>query len=511
MINSMGEKLKPLLIGFVGLLLAVVFGVFTGSSDFQPLVLILLAAVGAYIWFGTGQWFWPIAIASSYLGGTFPVLGGSFTPFQILMGIGVAKFLVEEVILQRKSFAKVDRPLLAAMLGFMIIITAHGIHDRFGMRFLGSSVWGGRNYVNVYVGLVAFFVIQSVSVNSKLWNKLPYLVLAVTSFDLFIAAITTVAPSLIYKIYPFYSAVGVGGIADLTTGQDDITGRIGSFGNFGNILVAIVLCTIPISRVLTLNNLSRAAMFIFGSLCVLYSGFRSAVIALLFAVISAGYRDLRMGVLLLFPLIAASLFGLSALNSTVVHLPKQVQRGLTFIPGDWDQDQLRDAQASNDFRGTVWALWWKEYFPKQPLLGRGFGFRSEWAEAGTSANREDFYQMMVETGNIHNGLFAAIDAVGLVGTVFFIWWTVILLWRVLHASFDKTNEAGFAMRFIALQLAVAILSFWFGAVTLGTFLPGAFAAAGLFLRLRGPDEIKPKIAPERPSIESGHRRIFAPA
>ena len=187
-----------------------------------------------------------------------------------------------------------------------------------------------------------------------------------------------------------------------------------------------------------------------------------------------------------------------------------MQRSLTFIPGDWDQDQLLDAQASNEFRATVWTLWLKDFFPKQPLLGRGFGFRSEWGEADTSANRKYFYQSMVETGNIHNGLFAAIDAVGLVGTVFFIWWTITLLWRVLHASFDKTNEAGFAMRFIALQLAVSILSFWFGAVTLGTFLPGAFAAAGLFLRLRGPDEIKPKIAPERPSIQSGHRRIFAP-
>ncbi len=38
----------------------------------------------------------------------------------------------------------------------MAIITVHGIQQRFGMRFLGSHVWGGRNYVNVYVGLIAF-------------------------------------------------------------------------------------------------------------------------------------------------------------------------------------------------------------------------------------------------------------------------------------------------------------------------------------------------------------------
>ncbi len=507
-----GERTKALLFGALGLIFALVLGFFIGSSDFQPLLLGALVGAGLFIWFGTGQWFWPVTIASSYLGGTFPVLGGSFTPFQILMGIGIAKFLVEEVIMRRKSFTKVDRSLLIAMFGFMLIITAHGIHDRFGMRFLGSDVWGGRNYVNVYVGLIAFFVIQSVSVNSKLWNKLPYLVLAVTSFDLFIAAITTIFPSLILKIYPFYSAVGVGGIAELTRGTEDITGRIGSFGNFGNVLVAIVLSSIPIWRLFTLGNFVKLVAFGLGSLAVLFSGFRSAVAGFIFAILAAGYRDLRMGVLLLIPLFAAVLFGISAINSTVVTLPKQMQRAIVFMPGDWDQDQVRDARASNDFRDRVWTLWSQDYFPKQPLFGRGFGFKSEWADVSINdPGRSDYYEQMVEVGNIHNGLFAAIDAVGLVGTVFFIWWTVILLWRALHVSFAKTNPAGFALRFIALQLAVAILSFWFGAVTLGTFLPGAFASAGLFLRLWNPEERKAQIGPARPdTIPSAQGRSLAP-
>ena len=57
----------------------------------------------------------------------------------------------------------------------------HGILDRFGMRFLGSSIWGGANYVNVYIGLAAFFVTQSISMTPRLWAKLPYVILAVTA------------------------------------------------------------------------------------------------------------------------------------------------------------------------------------------------------------------------------------------------------------------------------------------------------------------------------------------
>ena len=128
------------------------------------------------------------------------------------MGMGVAKFFIEDVVLRRTKINFGTRLDALLIVGFMGVLTWHGIHDRFGMKFLGSSVWGGRNYVNVYVGLAAFFVIQSIPMNPKLWAKLPYMVLAVNAFDLVIGVITAVFPASIYKIYPFYSAVSATGI-----------------------------------------------------------------------------------------------------------------------------------------------------------------------------------------------------------------------------------------------------------------------------------------------------------
>lgn len=501
----MGEKIKPLLVGIIGLIGAVTLGFFIGSSDFKPLLLGLLVIAGLAFWFGTGQWFWPLTIASAYLGGTFPILGGSFTPFQILMAIGVGKFVIEEVIMRRKSFATVNRPLLLTLVGFMAIITAHGIHDRFGMRFLGSSLWGGRNYINVYVGLIAFFVTQSISVAPKTWNRLPYLVLAVTGFDLSIAAITTVFPSLIYKIYPFYSAVGTAGITELLTGQEDLTGRVHAFANFGGTLALVVLAAISVPRLFRLQSLKYLALIGGGALLTIYSGFRSALANLLVTFMAAGYRDLRFRILAFVPVIAALLFGLSAFNSSVHPLPKQMQRALVFLPGDWDIDMARDARGSNDFRGKVWTVWWREYFPDHPLLGRGFGFRSEYTTLSIFTPESQDYQRMVEVGNIHNGLFAALDAVGIVGTFFFLVWNVLLLWRTFRVTFDKSNPAGFAFRFLALVLAVSIICYWFGATTLGNFLPLQFALAGIFLSLERSVDSKAAVArslemPERTAL-----------
>jgi O-antigen ligase len=171
-----------------------------------------------------------------------------------------------------------------------------------------------------------------------------------------------------------------------------------------------------------------------------------------------------------------------------------MQRSLTFVPGNWDNDMARDAAASNDFRQLIWRLWWHEYFPQHRLVGRGFGFKSEWTKPSAYNPRATDYKQMVEVGNIHNGLFASLDAVGIIGTLFFIAWNVQLLFRTFRVSFDKTNPAGFALRFLALQLAVSILCYWFGAVTLGTFLPQQFALAGVFLKLHRSVQHKPVAA-----------------
>jgi hypothetical protein len=53
-----------------------------------------------------------------------------------------------------------------------------------------------------------------------------------------------------------------------------------------------------------------------------------------------------------------------------------------------------------------------------------------------------------------------------------------------RASFHRNEPAGFALRFLALFLSVSIVSYWIGALSVGSFLPQQFALAAVFLRLR---------------------------
>jgi O-antigen ligase/polysaccharide polymerase Wzy-like membrane protein len=489
------QKLKALMLCGSGLLLAIYLGMQIGDARYRSLLFGSVIVAVVFISFFSGRFFWVLTIASSFLGGTFPILGGSFTPFQVLMAIGIGKFLIEDVVLRRTRINTGNRVDFLLMAGFMAILTYHGVHDRFGMRFLGSNVWGGRNYVNVYVGMTAFFVVQSIPMKSRMWAKLPYLVLAVTGFDLIIAIVTTVFPKLVYTIYPFYSAVSRAGIEEAVTGSSVETARLGSFGNFGGTLITLVLASISLRQILSPNNFFRAVTLVAGFLAVLYSSFRSQVFGTLAVFLVAGIRDLKFAVLALLPFVALFLFGLSILNSEFIALPKQVQRSLTFVPGKWDTDMARDAASSNDFRRQVWTLWLQEYFPAQPLLGRGFGFRNQWAQTSVFTHDPEENRQMVEVGNIHNGFFATLDTFGIIGTIFFVIWNLRLLARTIRVPFRTDDPAGMALRFLALCLGGAIISYWMGASSVGSFLPLEFALAGVFLRLLRDNDPPPNRAP----------------
>lgn len=478
------QKLKALLICGVGLLFAVFLGTQIGAENYPQLLLGTVIVILTCVSLFSGRFFWVLAIASSFLSGTFPILGGQFTLFQILMVIGVAKFFLGDIVLRRTKIKLGTRIDALLIVGFMAILTWHGVQDRFGMRFLGSNVWGGKNYVNVYVGLAAFCVIQSIPMKARHWAKLPYVILAVAIFDTLIAVITTIFPNSIYEIYPFYSAVSTSGIEEVLTGDPDLTGRIGAFGTLGFIVIILILASVSVREVFSPSNFFRFVGIMIGSVSVLYSGFRSAVTNTIIAGFVAGIRDLRWAVLALLPFLAAVLFALSIINSEFVALPRQIQRGLTFLPGHWDVDMARDAAASTDFRLNVWTLWWREYFPAHPLLGRGFGFRSQWAKGSALPHGAYETQQVVETGNIHNGLFSTLDAFGVVGTAFFVLWNIRLLGRTFRVPRPKDDPDALVLRFLALYLAVWIISYWYGALSVGMFLPQEFAVAAVFLRLQ---------------------------
>jgi O-antigen ligase len=273
------------------------------------------------------------------------------------------------------------------------------------------------------------------------------------------------------------------GVEEIISGASE-TGRIGAFGNFGFVLILIVFSTVSLRSLLHPSNFGRLVLLGVGGLSVLYSGFRSMVLNSFLATLIAGIRDLKGRVVWLVVLLALFLAAISMINAAVIHLPRQIQRSLTFLPGEWDSEMLSDAADSNQFRKQVWTTWTRQYFPEHPWLGRGFGFKSEWAQK--SIHKADIYDSVqaVAAGSIHNGFFASLDSMGIVGTLLFVIWNLRLLVRTLQVPFRRDDPNGMVLRFIALYLAVSIISYWIGAQDVGTFLSHELVLVGVLLRLQ---------------------------
>ena len=79
-----------------------------------------------------------------------------------------------------------------------------------------------------------------------------------------------------------------------------------------------------------------------------------------------------------------------------------------------------DAEDSNEWRAAIWKIWREDFCPLNQWLGRGFGFPIQWAQQPVFLSRSAENQGAVAVGNIHNGLFLAVDTFGLIGTLFFV-------------------------------------------------------------------------------------------
>jgi hypothetical protein len=160
---------------------------------------------------------------------------------------------------------------------------------------------------------------------------------------------------------------------------------------------------------------------------IFLSGFRSvllfAFLAFLLASILRGrFRDLwvagGVGVVALVLLIS--------MQGSVLQLPLTMQRALSWLPGDWNQEAVMDAEESSRWRFEMWGWAWNDKrILRDRVWGQGFGLSiddmnliaSSLTAGGGGASllggsdRESF----MITGSFHNGPLSTIKYIGIVG------------------------------------------------------------------------------------------------
>jgi hypothetical protein len=316
------------------------------------------------------------------------------------------------------------------VMGLVVLGTAM-LTGGIGVQALGGSVYGGRRYFYIALGIIGYFalVLQRIPRERAMLYMGLYFLGSVSGLigDL-VPLLGTKLPQ-IYLVFPpsemYYegSSWGVtrlGGCA------------VASWGIF-----AFMLAKYGVRGIFLDGKPWRLLAFLFFSGIGLLGGFRSSLIQFILVFTLLFFLE-GMHRTRLFPtlLLAGTLAG-SVIVPFAQHLPPAVQRSMAFLPMPIDPVVRQDAEGSSEWRLSMW----KAMLPKVPQylwLGKGLGFTPEdmsfaVSQATLHPLSEDEWGSAL-AGDYHNGPLSVIIPFGIWGMIVWIWFQVAGL-RVLYRNY----------------------------------------------------------------------------
>ncbi len=475
----------------LGLLAAVMIGSAVGSSDMRLAAGVVAAIPIAVIFVKLKTNIWVLIPLSWFLTGRLPWLPVPFTVrdlcFMAVIFFFTLFFATRVLPWKRKS----------EMLDYLIYINLAYLASVYarnpaGFWALQTEIVGGRPYFEIVLAFGAFAILSRVHITDFIAKIFP-LFFVIPAWCVGILDVTArLVPRLSYPLSMMYSGVGSSGVTSVFQQEE----RLGETRMTG-------LQTAGWSSVLALyskyNSLTlisplfpfRIILFIFALGAIFLSGYRSMI---LFAMVAYLLSSLLRGNLKdLWVAGAAMLLGLVMLVSvqgSLIQLPKTAQRALSWLPGDWDQEAVAEAEDSSTWRFEMWEWAWNdERIIRDKTWGTGFGLSLDdmsliaasfmaGGGGGTLLGGSDRENFMI-TGTFHSGPLSTIKYIGVVGLALYyplLCYMAVLAWRLCRRAqgtkaFPLALFVGipiiyepfnFVMVFGALELSYVKTLFWAG-------------------------------------------------
>jgi hypothetical protein len=316
------------------------------------------------------------------------------------------------------------------------IIVYHWFESRdIGIKLLGGMGWGGRKYFTVLIASFGMVLLSSFpGIRWSDLQKVPLLYFLGAFVDIIPSSISTFVPATAPYIWRFYSSINLSeynaSVAGNFSREAGVT-RIGQFALVGKAVGLITLCYFPPKTWLRLNRLWALPATLIGGILCGASGFRGTVLGYFVTFCGALYTTLRSSACLLIPLpIFASLI-IAFTQGTVFNYPLALQRGLSFLPAQWDSKAISEAADSSKWREKIKVLFYKEYFSKAPWIGQGYHYDPKLAKAAidvyeavaqqSATAGDEFFDVrsFIEMRQPHEGPVHCLLVSGTLGTLFF--------------------------------------------------------------------------------------------
>lgn len=386
---------------------------------------------------------------------TLPIEGNlNFLPLnfsiQELSIVGVSLYLLYRMIFGLNVAWRLGPASIWVPLALLLsIIVYHWVESRdIGIKLLGGTGWGGRKYFTVL--MASFGMVLLNSFPGITWSdlqKVPLLYFLGAFVDIVPGTISTLVPTTAPYIYRFYSGVNIYEYGALLKGnfaEEAGVTRISQLASLGTAIGLVTLCYFPPKIWLHLNRLWALPVIMLGGIFCAASGFRNAVVRYFLSFFMALFSTVRLKAFLILPVAIAAGFLIALTQGTVFNYPLALQRGLSFLPGQWEVKAVKEAGDSSKWREKMKTLFYKEYFEKAPFIGLGYHYDPNLAKTATDiylaivkrqADAADEFadvRSFIEMRQPHEGLVHALLVSGSIGTFFFVTFCLAILlatWR----------------------------------------------------------------------------------
>jgi hypothetical protein len=412
----------------LGLLVAVIIGSAVGSSDMRLAAGLIAVIPVAVVFVKLKTNIWVLIPLGWYLTGRLPWLPLPFTVRDLCMMTSIFFFVLfyaTRVLPWKRRPGTLDY-LIYINLAYLATVY---LRNPVGFWAMQTSMVGGRPYLEIALAFGAFAILSRVIISELIAKIFPFFFLVPAWCVGILDVISRLVPQAGFALNSIYSGLGGAGITFSAFRQEEKLGETRMSGLLSAGLSSVLTLCAKFSPITLVSPLYPGRFLL---LCIAFgaiflSGFRSALLfaAVAFfisAVLHGRYRDLITvaGVTLL------ALIVLISLQGSVLQLPNTMQRALSWLPGEWNEEVVADAENSSLWRFEMWTWAWNDdRILRDRVWGQGFGLSiddmnliasSMTAGGGGSSllggsDRENF----MITGAFHSGPLSTIKYIGVVG------------------------------------------------------------------------------------------------
>jgi hypothetical protein len=450
----------------LGLGVAVFIGSAVGSSDMRMVggIVALIPMFIIFVKLKTN--IWVLLPISWYLVGRLPWLPLPFTVRDMCFMTAIFFFMLffaTRTVTWKRKVGLLEY-LIYINLAYLAIVFAR---NPVGFWAMQSSMVGGRPYFEIVLAFGAFMILSRVQITDFIARVFPLFFVIPAWCVAILDVIGRLVPQAAYPLAMIYSGIGSKGVTSAFEQEAQLgETRMVGMQNAG-LASVLALCSKynPITMLSPLYPLRIILLMVaFGA--IFLSGYRSVLLfAMVAFVLSALLRGRLKDLWVAGAAMLLAVLVLVALQGSVLQLPRTMQRALSWLPGDWDQQALGDAQASSQWRFEMWEWAWNDdRILRDRAWGQGFGLSIDdmnliassllSGQGGGSllggSDRENF----MITGSFHNGPLSAIKYIGIVGLCLYYPLMCYMAWLAWRVCIQARGTKAFSL---ALFMGIPII------------------------------------------------------